>query len=198
MRVLVISNLYDILYDELDTILIDKKDEYDSIIFLGNIDINTLKYIKYVLSKNRIVKYLFGVEGNDDIEGTLESIGIKNIHLKYKSLDKFKFAGFSGALTSDEPSTHPTYTQVQAYELLEKLEACDVLISHSSPSGYEENIMDLGFGALTDYIKVKKPFLCIHSNKYSNMISYYKDTYIIGINGMSIIDFELFTVDKLY
>lgn len=198
MKALVISNLYDILYDELDKILIGKKDEYESIIFLGNIDINTLKYIKYILSENNIIKHLVGVEGNNDIEGTLESLGIKNIHLKYKSLNGKKLAGFSGTIKSNEPSTHPTYTQSQAYEMLNRLDACDILICHSSPRGFEENFIDSGFGALNDYIKLNKPYLCICSHKNLNSISLYNSTYIVGINGIAIIDLDLLTLNKLY
>ena len=198
MRVLVISNLYDISYDELDTSLIEKKDDYDIIVLLGNIDINTLKYIKYTLSHNNIYKDIIGIEGNDDIEGVLESLEIKNIHMKCKSLHGKKFAGFSGSIKSNEPSTHPTYTQSQAYELLDTLDKCDVLISHNSPKGYEESFMQTGFVALNEYIDTNNPCLCIHGHKHNNSISLYCDTYIIGISGIAIIDVDKFTIIKLY
>lgn len=198
MKALVISNLYDILYDELDKILIREKNEYEAIIFLGNIDVSILKHIKYFLIKNDITKHLIGVEGNDDIEGTLESIGIKNIHLKYKSLNGKKLTGFSGSIKSNEPSTHPTYTQSQAYELINRLNACDILITHNTPRGFEETFIESGFGALTDYIKVKEPSICLCSHKHLNSINLYNSTYIIGINGIAIIDFDLFTLNKLY
>lgn len=198
MKVLVISNLYDILYDELDIILIDKKDEYDCIILLGNVDINTLKYIKYTLSRYNILKKIIGIEGSDDTIGTLESLGIKNIHLKSKSLNGKKIAGFSGSIKSNQPSTHPTYTQSQAYELVDRLDSADILISHSSPKGYEENFIESGFDALTEYIETNKPSICICSNKYTNSINLYENTYIIGINGIAIIDIDLFSINKLY
>lgn len=198
MRILVMSNLYDVVYDEIGRSLIDKKDDYDAIVLLGNIDINTLKYIKYTLSQNSISKYIFGVEGNRDSEGTLEDIGIKNIHMKCEFVNNKKFVGFSGLTKLNELSIYPTSIQNQVYEPLDTLDECDILISHSSPQGCEENLIQSGFGVLNEYIDRSKPYLCIYAYEHTNSISLIKNTYVIGVYGINIIDLDEFTITRLY
>lgn len=198
MRILVMSNLYDIMYNEISVSLIERKDDYDTIVLLGNIDIDTLKYIKSTLSENHISRQIIGVEGDNDIEGELELMGIKNIHMKSKSIEEKKFLGFSGAIKSNELNTHPTFTQSEEYELLDTLDKCDILISHSSPHGCEENIMESGFGVINDYIKSNKPQLCVHANKYVNSINLIEDTYVIGIHGIALVDLNDLTTTRLF
>lgn len=198
MKILIMSNLYDIIYEEIDISLIEKKNDYDAIILLGNIDINTLKYIKDTLSQNNISKYIVGVEGRKDIEGALEDVGIKNIHMKCESINNMKFIGFNGSVNLNKSSDYPRLTQSQISKMLDTLQECDILISHNSPQGYEEGFMKSGFGLLNDYIDKNKPSLCIHAYEHSNSISLFKDTYVVGAHGINILDLDKFTITKLY
>lgn len=195
MKILVMSNLDDIIHDEIDRCLIEKRDCYDAIVLLGNIDIDTLKHIKYTLLQNNISKNIIGITGNCDIEGALEAVDIENIHLKSKSLNGKNFLGFNGLNKLDIYTTH---IQKNSYELLENLEKCDILISYNSPQGYEENFMDNGLIGLTNYINKNKPYFCIHAHKYTNSINLIENTCIIGVHGIAIIDIDELAIIKLY
>lgn len=200
MRVLVMSDLHDITYDEIDLNLIDRRDFYDIIVLLGDIDINTLKYIKYVLVQNELDKQIIGVEGNKDTIGDLQSVGIKNIHMKCKVINGIKFGGFSGATDSADSKKHPVFSQAEAYALLENFKKCDVLITHNSPKGVHDghNFAHAGFDAINEYIKNNKPLICIHGHQHINSISLIENTYIVCVYGISIIDIEELTVTTLY
>lgn len=200
MRVLAMSDLHDITYDEIDLNLINRSNFYDVIVLLGDIDKNTLRYIKHVLVHNNINKYIIGVEGNKDIRGDLDRVGIKNMHLKCKTINGIKFGGFEGATDSIDSKIHPVYTQAEAYEMIERLKECDVLISHNSPKGVHDDndIIHLGFGALNDYILEYKPRICIHGHQHLNSISLIENTYIVGVYGISIVDIDELAVTTLY
>lgn len=200
MRVLVMSDLHDITYDEIDLNLVDRKDFYDMIVLLGDIDINTLKYIKYTISQNGLDKQIIGVEGNKDSIGDLQSVGIKNIHMKFKTINNIKFGGFSGATDSGDSKKHPIFSQAEAYELLDGFKRCDILITHNSPKGIHDdhNITHSGFDAINEYIKDKQPLMCIHGHQHINSISLLDNTYIVCVYGISIIDIEELTVTTLY
>lgn len=198
MKILAMANLYDITYEDLDFIIVDKKDEYDVVVFLGNIEISIIKHINYLISQNELSKLVMGVEGKYDNSEDLECLGIKNLHMNYETINNKKIAGYSSFSKFNLIDTHLTFIDRESKEILENLDKCDILISHNSPKGYEEELTYDGINNLNDYINKNKPSICIHSYRNSNSICTLNSTYIIGVHGIAIIDTDNFAITSFY
>lgn len=194
MKILAIANLYDITYKELYFNIVEMKDYYDAIVTLGDVSGEFLGDIKDILDENNIFKSIVGVEGDKDITGILNSLNIKNLHMKYDKINNLNILGFSDFSCSYKFNSN----QIQTTKLLKTLNYCDILISHNNPVGINDDAFEKGFYVLNNYIEIYNPKICIHAHPSFNSIGLIKDTFVVGVHGISIVDTENLSILKLY
>jgi uncharacterized protein len=106
-----------------------------------------------------------GVHGNHDPEQELTPLGIRDLHLSRAEVGGWSFAGFEGCVRY-EPGPHQ-YTQEEAFELVDRLPAADVLLCHSPPSGLNDEPDDpvhVGFLALREWVERNRPRYVLHGH----------------------------------
>ena len=191
MNLLAFADLHDVNRTEIKSIL--KEVKYDLVLLLGDIDKDTLKFIK----DNSLSK-IIGVEGNHDLLNTLNDIGIENIHLNTYKHDDFVFGGFNGSVDYKKSHNYHLYSQLECFALLDDFEPVDVFISHNSPFEINDkpDIAHNGFKGINNYIEIFKPKLHIHGHQHLNHINCdsYPDTTIISIYGIALINTDDETV----
>ena len=115
------------------------------------------------LDKVRLPK--IGVHGNHDDAGTLDTLGVEDVHLRCVEIAGWTFAGFEGCVKYGQGPFQ--FTQRQAAKLAKKLPAADVLVCHCPPSGVNDEPDDcahLGFEALRDWVERHRPRYILHGH----------------------------------
>jgi Icc-related predicted phosphoesterase len=101
-----------------------------------------------------------GVLGNHDAPDALSVVGAEDLHLRVVEWGDLTFAGFGW--TDEE----------QAAELLERLPAADVLLTHVPPAGVNDEPDDpvhRGSPALRAWVEQHWPRLLLHGHTYPAM-----------------------------
>jgi len=107
-----------------------------------------------------------GVRGNHDAEDALELLGAEDLHLQRTEIGGFSFSGLGG---SPRYSLHGRneWTEEEAAELVERLPAADVLLTHSPPAGVNDEPDDpvhRGSVALREWVERHEPAWLLHGH----------------------------------
>jgi Icc-related predicted phosphoesterase len=107
-----------------------------------------------------------GVRGNHDLDDALRAVGAEDLHLSRVELGGLTFAGFGG---SPRYSWHGAneWTEEEAEELVARLPAADVLLTHSPPAGVNDEPDDpahRGSAALLGWVERHRPAWLLHGH----------------------------------
>lgn len=185
MKLLLLSDLQGINYEDWRNLLSMDSVQYDATILLGDIEDLLLKSIKEHLSK----KPLFGILGNHDYEGDLEYFEIENVHGREITMGDMRFAGLKGSVRY-KAGDFPMLTQNEASLYCRSFDDVDILISHNSPKGIHDkpDIAHEGFEGLLEYIRDHQPKYAIHGHQHMNISTWVGETQVIGIYGGILLD----------
>ncbi len=167
--------------------------QYDVCLLLGDISGTYLDMIlKYVP-----IEKTYGILGNHDEYGLLESRNISNIHSKMIDVNGVKILGFEGSSRYKDGNI-PMYSQKESIKILKKCEMADILVSHDSPYKLYSKANDMahcGLKGITKYLKKNKIYLNIHGHHHINtQFKLGNGTNIIGVYRCAIIKFP--TLEK--
>lgn len=177
INILVIADCHHLKEDE----VIKVKDlEYDICILLGDIKGNYLDMIlKYIPNEK-----IYGILGNHDEFGILESRNIKNIHTQIINIKGIKILGFQGS-SRYKTGEYPMFTQKESIDILKKCDKADILVSHDAPFELyckSNDMAHCGLKGITKYLKKHKVFLNIHGHHHINtQLQLNKITNVIGV-----------------
>jgi uncharacterized protein len=111
-----------------------------------------------------------GVRGNHDAPDALESLGVEDLHLRRLELGGLRFAGFGGS-PRYQPHGGNQWTEEEAEQLVARLPAADVLLTHSPPAGVNDEPDDRahrGSPALRGWVERNKPAWLLHGHTLPN------------------------------
>ena len=154
INILVIADCHHLKEEEIEKV---KNLQYDACLLLGDISGNYLDMIlKYVP-----IEKIYGILGNHDEYGLLESRNISNIHSKVINVNGVRILGFEGS-SRYKNGNIPMYSQEESIKILKKCEMADILVSHDSPYQLYSKSNDkahCGLKGITKYIKKNKIYL---------------------------------------
>ena len=177
MRILAISNLYDIFYDDLNDLLIKYRDYYDLVALLDNIDVDILYDINDILKLNNIYKEIF-------IDNT-----------SYSQMINYDIISYIEPINDVKCIDIKTKIDNKNSDLNTKYNTKKIFISKFNPNKLNaEEITNLIENSNIN----KDSSLFIYSDKRFNTISMVDGIYTIGISGVSIIDISNGDLIKLY
>lgn len=187
MKILAIADLHGFTLDEIDKIYRVNPKNVDLVIWLGDND-------SYVIEKIRTKfkdKKQIGVLGNYETHDNLTKNKILNIDKKYIEIENLSFVGFEGCFKENSNSYKYGYTQTESILTAFSLPKADVVVSHTSPMGINQNKpTHPGLIGISDYIKIHKPCLVLHGHQHINKKTIKGKTSVIGVFGAQIIDSE--------
>lgn len=160
--------------------------DVECVVTLGDID---RFYLKSLRENIPFSIPLIGVYGNHDLYGTLEILGIRNIHAETIRLNNYVFGGLEGSLRYKD-GDNPMYTQHEAFLEFYGMPHCDILISHNSPMGIhdKDRTTHEGFRALSVYIEKYQPKYAFHGHQHINKETMIGRTKVVGVYGGWIFD----------
>ena len=184
INILVIADCHHLKEEEITKV---KDLKYDVCFLLGDINGNYLDIIlKYVP-----IEKIYGILGNHDEYGLLESRDIANIHLKIININGIKILGFEGSRYKD--GNIPMYSQKESIKILKKCGMTDILVSHDSPYELYSKANDkahCGLKGITKYLKKNKVYLNIHGHHHINTsLKLDNGTNVIGVYRCALITF---------
>ena len=183
LTLLVISDCHHLKEDEISQVI---NFNYDACFLLGDINGSYLDMIlKYVP-----IEKIYGILGNHDEYGLLESRNIKNIHRKLVEINGIKILGFEGS-SRYKIGNHPMFSQKESLKLFKDCDRSDILISHDSPYQLycpKKDMAHCVLKGITKYLNKNKVFLNIHGHHHINTNLQLKNgTNIIGVYRCAII-----------
>jgi Icc-related predicted phosphoesterase len=107
-----------------------------------------------------------GVRGNHDAEDALELVGAEDTHLRLLRAGGLTFAGLGGSPRYSRDGGNE-WTEEEAAELVERLPAADVLLTHSPPAGVNDDPDDpahRGWEALRAWVEEHEPAWLLHAH----------------------------------
>jgi len=107
-----------------------------------------------------------GVRGNHDADGALEAVGAEDVHLRLVRLGGLSFAGFGGSPRYSTDGCNE-WTEEEAEELIARLPAAEVLLTHSPPAGVNDELDDpvhRGSEALRGWVERHRPAWLLHGH----------------------------------
>lgn len=107
-----------------------------------------------------------GVRGNHDAEDSLAAVGAEDLHLRAVEQGGLTFAGFGGS-PRYSPDAGNQWTEEEAEEMLARLPAADVLLTHSPPAGVNDEPDDRahrGSPALRAWVERFEPVWLLHGH----------------------------------
>jgi uncharacterized protein len=134
-----------------------------------------------------------GVRGNHDAPDALSALGVEDLHLAAAEVSGLRFAGFGG---SPRYSRHGgnEWTEEEAAELIERLPAADVLLTHSPPAGVNDEPDDRahrGSAALRAWVERNEPAWLLHGHTLPNpasAVSRVGSTRVVHVRGAAPIE----------
>jgi uncharacterized protein len=111
-----------------------------------------------------------GVRGNHDAPDALEAVGVEDLHLRSAELGGLRLAGFGGS-PRYSPHGGNEWTEAEAEEMLARLPAADVLLTHSPPEGVNDEPDDhvhRGSPALRAWVERNQPAWLLHGHTLPN------------------------------
>jgi uncharacterized protein len=107
-----------------------------------------------------------GVRGNHDGPDALAAVGAEDLHLRRVELGELSLAGFGGS-PRYSPEAGNQWTEQEAEEMLARLPAADVLLTHSPPAGVNDEPDDRahrGSPALRAWVEAHQPRWLLHGH----------------------------------
>ena len=192
MRILAIADLHGFTLDEIDKIYRVNPKNIDLIVWLGDNDSYVIDKIRRKFEKIKQI----GVLGNYETHDNLTKNKVLNIDKKYIEINEVGFVGFEGCFKENIDSYKYGYTQIESILTAFSLPKADVVISHTSPMGINQNKpTHPGLIGISDYIRIHKPKLVLHGHQHINKKTVRGKTTVIGVFGAQIIDSE--TMDNI-
>jgi Icc-related predicted phosphoesterase len=137
---------------------------------------------------------IIGVHGNHDVEGELEELGIRDLHLERAEIGSWSFSGFEGCVRyRDGPHQ---FTQEEATELVRRLPAAEVLICHAPPWGVNDEPDDpvhTGFRGLRAWVERYEPRYLLHGHTQPDPRTRtyrFGPTSVVWVRGSLLLDLE--------
>lgn len=188
MKILGIADLHAFTLDEIEKINRLNTTNVDLVVWLGDNDSYVIKQLK---EKFNNVEHI-GVLGNYETHDNLTENNVLNIDKKIYSNQDLSFVGFEGCFLQNKNQYKYGYTQKDSIMTAFSLPKADVVISHTSPMGINQNKpTHPGLIGISDYIKIKKPRLVLHGHQHINKSTLTKDgTLVVGVFGAILIDSE--------
>jgi uncharacterized protein len=106
------------------------------------------------------------VRGNHDAPDALTAVGAEDLHLRAAELGGLTFAGFGGSPRYSQDGDNE-WTEEEAQEMLARLPAADVLLTHSPPEGVNDEPDDRphrGSAALRAWVERHQPSWLLHGH----------------------------------
>ncbi len=193
MKMIVFADLHTDCTDKIKSIDFSSYNA-DVCFTLGDINREHLRCIKDCVSVP-----VYGVLGNHDECGMLESCGIEE--LSDNPLEglgiigdndrgkEYTAAGLSGSAKYKD-SDYCMLTQQESLNICKNLIHANILISHDCAYGLYGDRSDLahcGLKGISRYIRKHKPILCIHGHHHENTVKIYRKTIDICVFGCSVI-----------
>lgn len=171
--------------------------QYDVCLLLGDIKGT---YLDMILNYVPIGK-IYGILGNHDEYGLLESRNISNIHSKIIDVNGVKILGFEGSSRYKDGNI-PMYSQEESIKILKKCEIADILVSHDSPYQLYSKANDkahCGLKGITKYLKKNRIYLNIHGHHHINTdLKLNNGTNVIGVYRCAIIKFPTLEKEMIF
>lgn len=194
INILVIADCHHLKEEEIEKV---KNLQYDACLLLGDISGNYLDMIlKYVP-----IEKIYGILGNHDEYGLLESRNISNIHSKVINVNGVRILGFEGS-SRYKTGNIPMYSQEESIKILRKCDIADILISHDSPYQLYSKANDkahCGLKGITKYLKKNKIYLNIHGHHHINtVLKLNNDTNVVGVYRCAMIQFPTLKKELIF
>lgn len=110
-----------------------------------------------------------GVRGNHDGPDALSAIGAEDLNLRRVEAGGLSFSGFGGGPRYSHSEDRNEWTEEEAAELVERLPAADVLLTHTPPAGVNDDPDDpvhRGPQALREWVERNEPAWLLHGHTY--------------------------------
>lgn len=203
MKFLLFADLHSFDEENLRKIIQD----FDYIIFLGDISASTMKTILNWFPN----KKSYAVLGNHDDKDLLNSVNsfqalmsrfesgrfpVSPLHLIAENLGECVITGFDGAVEAGYKK-EITKTQEEAMEA--NIPAADILFSHETGYHYlSDDPVHEGFRVIDQYILEKQPVLHFFGHHHKDIILKKHTTICVGIYGCSIFDVDKKNILKIF
>lgn len=187
MKILGIADLHGFTLDEIEKIYRLNPNNIDLVVWLGDNDSYVIKNIKKHLETVEQI----GVLGNYETHDNLTENGILNINKRFIKNNGLSFVGFEGCYKeNDDNRWIYGYSQKESITTAFKLPQADIVLSHTSPMGVNQNKPEHpGLIGISDYIKIHKPRLVLHGHQHINKTTLLNNgTLVVGIYGATIVD----------
>ena len=124
---------------------------YDACLVLGDVTGKDILFIQENVLKNGLP--CIGVLGNHDDLGGYDNTGIEEINGKVITLPNgIRIGGLSGSLRYKNDEA-PLITDEQSVEIMDKMEECDLLITHDSVKHPEKDFAHSGLLGISNYLE---------------------------------------------
>lgn len=195
IRILLFSDLHTLSIPLWFDFLKEKRNDFDIIITLGDIDLLFLQSLKLHYPNKEIV----GVLGNHDYFGDLEYTKINNIHQKSISFQDNIISGLEGCIRYKD-SKEPMYTQEEYFELIKSIDKrTNIFISHNAPKGIHDKDLYAHEGTMAkrDFIDENNVDYWFHGHLHKIEMTKYENTHVINVYGGIIFDTTTNKIEEL-
>jgi Icc-related predicted phosphoesterase len=106
------------------------------------------------------------VRGNHDAADALEALGVEDLHLRQVEHAGLSFSGFGGSPRYSQAGDNE-WTEAEAEEMLVRLPAADVLLTHAPPADVNDEPDDpvhRGSPALRAWVERERPRWLLHGH----------------------------------
>ena len=147
---------------------------------------------EWLWSLDRVKLPKIGVHGNHDPEGTLDILGVEDVHLRRVEIGDWSFAGFAGCVRYGR-GPHQ-FTQRQAAKLAKHLPPADVLVCHCPPQGVNDEPDDpahLGFEVLREWVERHRPRYILHGHTTPDprtRVHRFRDSHVVWVRGSRVVE----------
>ena len=184
INILVIADCHHLKEEEIEKV---KNLQYDVCLLLGD------KYVP--------IEKIYGILGNHDEYGLLESRNISNIHSKVINVNGVRILGFEGS-SRYKTGNIPMYSQEESIKILRKCDIANILVSHDSPYQLYSKANDkahCGLKGITKYLKKNKIYLNIHGHHHINTdLKLNNVTSVIGVYRCAMIQFPTLKKELIF
>ena len=134
-----------------------------------------------------------GVLGNHDSSDALAAVGAEELQLRRVEVDGLSFSGFGGSPRYSREGANE-WTEEEAAELVERLPAADVLLTHSPPAGVNDEPDDpahRGSIVLREWVERHRPAWLLHGHTLphpARRVERLGDTRVVHVRGAQALD----------
>jgi uncharacterized protein len=134
-----------------------------------------------------------GVLGNHDAEDSLAALGAEDVQLRRVEVGGLSFAGFGGSPRYSRDGANE-WTEKEAEQLVGRLPAADVLLTHSPPAGVNDEPDDpahRGSPVLRGWVERNRPAWLLHGHTLPHPAQRVKrlgETRVVHVRGAAAVD----------